>query len=66
LWPSWAEWEEAPLLASRGADHIFLHIERYRLEMKPSARFRLDDIAKAHELLDSERANGKIVVETGA
>jgi len=34
--------------------------------MKPSARFRLDDIAKAHELLDSERANGKIVVETGA
>jgi NADPH:quinone reductase and related Zn-dependent oxidoreductases len=43
-------------------DRIFLHLRQYRIDLRPSAVFMLEDIAKAHELLDSGNANGKIVV----
>lgn len=46
-------------------DRIFLHLEQHRMVPEPAALFELSDIAKAHELLDSGCANGKIVVSIG-
>jgi NADPH:quinone reductase len=43
-------------------DRIFRHIEEHRLEPFVAAVFELEEITKAHELLDSGKANGKIVV----
>jgi NADPH:quinone reductase len=46
-------------------DRIFRHIEDHRLEPTVAAVFELEEIAAAHELLDSGEANGKIVVQVG-
>jgi NADPH:quinone reductase len=43
-------------------NQIFQHIKTHRLGPAPAAVFELDEIAKAHGLLDSGEANGKIVV----
>lgn len=43
---------------------IFAHIRRHALRPKPSKVFKLDEIAQAHMLMESNRANGKIVVVT--
>lgn len=46
-------------------DRIFQHIDVHGIKPTVAAIFEFDEIAKAHELLDSGEANGKIVVRIG-
>ncbi|MDS0524312.1 zinc-binding dehydrogenase [Clostridium sp. SHJSY1] len=43
-------------------DEIFNHIKKYNLKPHISKVFTLDEIAKAHLLMEQNKANGKIVV----
>jgi len=43
-------------------DEIFNHIKQYNLKPHISKVFTLDEIAKAHLLMEQNKANGKIVV----
>jgi NADPH:quinone reductase-like Zn-dependent oxidoreductase len=43
-------------------DKIFGHIKQYDLKPHISKVFTLDEIAKAHLLMEQNKANGKIVV----
>jgi NADPH2:quinone reductase len=41
---------------------LFNHIEKHQIKVPIAKVFSLDEIHKAHQLMESNAANGKIVV----
>lgn len=53
---------DSQLIKEKLVVRLFNHIEKYKIKVPTAQVFTLDDIQKAHLLMESNSANGKIVV----
>lgn len=43
-------------------NELFEYIERYQIQVKPEKIFKLNEIQKAHDYLESKESFGKVIV----